>query len=342
MGLLPLLQALYDAGYGSDELFRLWGIDLNALSENACLSQQQELEMIATAQAIISDPLLALRVGAAVNLPSYGSYAMLMLSAPDVATACQLGLQFQQLTYGFLKQSVSFNETHVVLRFHHPDLPLPIRHFVVDREMAGVRSFILEMVRGSEHFIRIGLARPRPDESLLQPYSRYLGERVNYDQSHSWISLPKLFLSQQMPHANSLAHRIYLRKCKAELKKRQPGNMSISQQIQQQLTWFDGQQPSIREMAQMVQLSERTLRRRLAEAGTSYRQLLDLHRQQRALQLVCDEQLSVNQAAEKLGYCDSTSFLKAFRRWTGTTPGMLQRQKSHSHQQPLEQARLSS
>jgi AraC-like DNA-binding protein len=66
-------------------------------------------------------------------------------------------------------------------------------------------------------------------------------------------------------------------------------------------------------------MSERSLRRHLSEAGTSYRELVDDVRKERALCLLEAEQ-SISSIAQHLGFSDATAFARAFRRWTGRAP----------------------
>ncbi|MCP1644881.1 AraC-like DNA-binding protein [Pseudomonas citronellolis] len=74
--------------------------------------------------------------------------------------------------------------------------------------------------------------------------------------------------------------------------------------------------PDIQSVARHLRLTERTLRRRLAAEGCSYRQILDDARQARARKLLRTE-LPVERISELLGYSDASSFRHAFRRWTG-------------------------
>lgn len=79
----------------------------------------------------------------------------------------------------------------------------------------------------------------------------------------------------------------------------------------------------MREAAKTLGLSERTLRRRLDAEGTSFRERLDQVRRSRALELLAHEE--VGPVARSLGFVDSRSFQRAFRRWTGVTPGAYKR-----------------
>jgi AraC-like DNA-binding protein len=76
----------------------------------------------------------------------------------------------------------------------------------------------------------------------------------------------------------------------------------------------------VEQVARLLGASPRTLQRRLDEAGTSYRDVLDLVRHQRAAELVLVEELSIADIAERIGYDDPAVFTRAFKRWTGRSP----------------------
>jgi transcriptional regulator GlxA family with amidase domain len=74
-------------------------------------------------------------------------------------------------------------------------------------------------------------------------------------------------------------------------------------------------------------MSERNLRRKLQEEGTSFTRLADELRAQVAIKYVRDSNLSVEDIAFALGFSDAASFRHAFRRWTDATPQDYRRAK---------------
>jgi AraC-like DNA-binding protein len=78
--------------------------------------------------------------------------------------------------------------------------------------------------------------------------------------------------------------------------------------------------PSRRGAARRLGLHERTLGRRLQDAGTTFHALLDETRVTVARQLLQSTDAPVGKIAAALGYRDSTVFARAFRRHVGTTP----------------------
>jgi AraC-like DNA-binding protein len=74
-------------------------------------------------------------------------------------------------------------------------------------------------------------------------------------------------------------------------------------------------------IARKLRLSLRTLGRRLEEEGTTYKALLDEVRRKLALHHLGRSEASIAEVACLLGFADVTTFHRAFKRWTGETPG---------------------
>ncbi|HVP29803.1 MAG TPA: helix-turn-helix transcriptional regulator [Myxococcota bacterium] len=80
-----------------------------------------------------------------------------------------------------------------------------------------------------------------------------------------------------------------------------------------------GIQPTLADVARKLGVSPRTLRRRLAEVNTTYRQQLDDVLAARALDLLA-EGIRSEEIAHSLGFSDASAFRRAFKRWTGRSP----------------------
>jgi AraC-like DNA-binding protein len=81
-----------------------------------------------------------------------------------------------------------------------------------------------------------------------------------------------------------------------------------------------GGEPRQEDVAARLKLSLRSLQRRLAEQGSSYREVLNDTRHQLALQHLSSDELSVGEIAFLLGFSEVSAFTRAFRRWTGQSP----------------------
>jgi AraC-like DNA-binding protein len=79
-------------------------------------------------------------------------------------------------------------------------------------------------------------------------------------------------------------------------------------------------EPSQEDIAEMLNMSARTLQRKLGEAGTTYKEILDDTRRALALAYLSVPRHSVSEVTYLLGFSAGSCFTRAFRRWTGQSP----------------------
>jgi AraC-like DNA-binding protein len=89
---------------------------------------------------------------------------------------------------------------------------------------------------------------------------------------------------------------------------------ALSENLAAELPGFD-------DMAEQLNLSARTLRRRLEEEGTSYQRIKDNCRRDRAIELLLYSNEPVSEVAFLIGFSDASAFHRSFKKWTGVAPG---------------------
>lgn len=105
-----------------------------------------------------------------------------------------------------------------------------------------------------------------------------------------------------------------------------PPSRRLTAQVEQKLeAALETGDIGIDRIARGLGYSRQTLYRRLKEEGTTYERLLDGLRRRLALRLVRDHGLSVKEIAYRLGFSDPAAFSRAFKRWTGASPGEMRR-----------------
>ena len=85
------------------------------------------------------------------------------------------------------------------------------------------------------------------------------------------------------------------------------------------------------QIADTFGIRERTLHRRLQRAGTTFRKELDRARESVSQQLLGSTTLPVYDIASSLGYADTSGFIRAFQRWSGTSPASWRKRFSKLH-----------
>lgn len=102
----------------------------------------------------------------------------------------------------------------------------------------------------------------------------------------------------------------------------QASTMSITHRISEILgNDFRQEMPSFEALTRFLNMSARTLRRRLEKEGTSYQRIKDNVRRDAAISMLSREGLTVSEVAELVGFSDPSAFHRSFKKWTGQSPG---------------------
>lgn len=321
LGLLPLFKVVEEYGVDPEKLLAKRGWSIDGMTGAAIIDQDFELQIVADALEQTDDPLLGLKVGAEVSFTAYGIYAMLLMTAPTLAEATKVSVQFQALSLLFSQMTLKQDGDYIEVCYFAPEAKPDLRRFIADRDMMGAFVFLQEMATEEEQrLIQMGTTRERPSEKDCRVFRKYFGKDITFGCSYSYFRIPHHMLSRRQKHGNELAHKLYKIQAFEMLNQFYPDVEDTVARIKQVISGYDSSYPSLPEMAKMFGCSERTLRRKLDEADTSYRDLLDEHKKARALDMLSAKDVSVNELSNALGYTEAASFLRAFKRWTGTTP----------------------
>ncbi len=160
---------------------------------------------------------------------------------------------------------------------------------------------------------------PRPAHADEYRYFFY-GEQA-FGQTRSliridakYLDLPVIRSEQDLDELFEEAPYIFLVK---------PNNTaSINAQIRQILERSqDNEMPDFESIAFQLNTSTQTLRRRLKDEQTSFQEIKDQVRRDIAIYHLTQNKLSINEIALKVGFTEPSTFHRAFKKWTGVTPG---------------------
>jgi AraC-like DNA-binding protein len=179
-------------------------------------------------------------------------------------------------------------------------------------------------------FSRIQLHYPAP--SQFRHYQHHCGCPIEFNTPASALWLPASTLDALLPLANQITQKQTIAICELEMKRvEQIQKGDIRWLVSHTLTNCQVLPESLDVFAEQLNLSPRTLRRRLQSAGTHYRQLYQQHQLQLALQNLADEHIKFDDIAKTCGFKDSASFRNAFIRWTNMTPSKYRRSFDHPY-----------
>ncbi len=265
------------------------------------------------------DAGFGLKAGAGVGPASFNVVSYLLQSAPTLRAALALVQKYQRLiSDGGRFQTITGPEACWVV-YHPRKGALAFSPHQIETVLASV-VVIARCDTGSAlrpQRVQLSQARIGP----LAGYREVFQCPVDFEQAFSGVLLANAQLDAPLPQANAQLAQAHQQQAAARLAalSRQDGleqtlRMWIASQLQ-------GQAPARAQAARALGLSERTLARRMRAEGLSYSALLDGVRRDAALQAVAQTTRALSDIALALGYAEPSVFTRAFRRWTGATPG---------------------
>jgi AraC-like DNA-binding protein len=186
--------------------------------------------------------------------------------------------------------------------------------------LIGLRNVGCELT-GREPWRPIDVAMPEP--AYYRRFAHLVPE-LRFDQPVSQIVLLENDLDIPLLTPDRAALRLSAERCE-QLLRALGGDTPVEQRILKVVLKEDGP-ISFDKTAAALGTSTRTLRRRLAKANVMFSELVETARCERALLLMGSQSVSLDEIAEQLGYSNVSNFVRAFRRWTGTTPSAYRRE----------------
>lgn len=167
----------------------------------------------------------------------------------------------------------------------------------------------------------VAFMHPRPVDTSV--HEAVFGCPVRFNAEESAIAVDATLVDLPLPHANEQVRRIMADLCTQLLKQLgnalEPSWLAIARRTV--LDSFQRGFPELADVASATGLSEQELKDKLAERGLSFRAFIDDLRQALAVGYMRDPSLSLVDVAYLLGFSEQSAFQRAFKRWTGQTPG---------------------
>jgi len=261
-------------------------------------------------------PYYGLRVGQRAGLAAMGAVGYLVQSAPSVRAALDALAQHLQVHDSGGLVDVEVDGTFASLGYTVVQHGVDGVDQIQDLSMA-VAVNILRALCGSDWVpTEVVFAHRRPVEP--EPFRQFFRCPIRFDAERTAVVFRRELLGQPPLGADPLLHRLMtdlIRELEARAKPDWVGSLRPLLR-----TMVVSPDCSLSALAKRVGVHSRTLNRRLGDAGTSFLQLREEVRYTVARQLLENTTSSTAQIASRLGYADSSSFCRAFKRWSGTGP----------------------
>jgi len=257
-----------------------------------------------------------LLVGQRMDLPSLGLIGLLMKTSPTVGDALRSLITFLHLHSQGAVMALRQEGDLALLTYDALEPGLE----AADQTGDGAVSWSLNVIRtlcgpGFQP-VEVSFAHRRPND--IEAFRKLFRVPLYFDAEHYALVFSRDWLSKKPPGADPELQGPIKNQVDALEAKH---SLEFPDQVRSVLrsALMTGH-CSEEQIAALFSMRSHTLIRRLEAFDTSYHELVDEGRFEIARQMLENTSLSVANIGESLGYSRSSSFIRAFRRWSGTTP----------------------
>jgi AraC-like DNA-binding protein len=319
--LQPLLETAAARGVSSTALAQAAGLADDALSPlPETLAAEDYERLLDIGSELAADPHFGLHVGERVKLGTYNVYGLILLSCRDFGQALQQTLRFESLAHDLGRSTLQVDGALAEYQWQ-PNNAGASRH-LVESVFAGIRVFGNWLAGAPLPPAPISFTHAAPAD--CSEHARIFGASVTFGSARNSASFDAGLLAWPVPNADvgmyPLLQQHAEQLLKEKLRAENDGGIvalvraSISRNLAQDRVRL----PLI---AQELNVTQRTLQRKLQEAGLSFQQVLDQTRHDLAIDYLRQGQLGIAEIAFMLGFQEQSSFNHAFKEWTGLNPG---------------------
>ena len=285
------------------------------------ISGEQHALILSNALRVSQDPSIAYEIGLASQITKHGFIGFGLMSCATVGDALALSQRYLSARVPLFHTNIHQEGGHMVVELQATRPLGSLYEAIFNMVLVELCCLFGRIIHGgstpsgwqSEIWV------PYAEPSYYARYKERL-PRFHFNQSSPQIRFPISLLDTPIASANPATAQIAIAQCEQEMAKMVRSELTLSVQVSELFQRHRYQYPDLNTLAQILHMSERTLKRRLQAEGQSYQRLLDAARYQHACDLLHNISLSIEAIAQSLGYQDPANFTRAFRKWSGLSP----------------------
>jgi AraC-like DNA-binding protein len=316
---------VFDLGVAPGDLLALAELPADLFGrKDAVLTPAQYFRFFLGLEKLVGDAELPVRLGGGISVEAFDAALFACLCSPNLNVAFTRLAAYKRLC-GPLSLDVCIGEnyTEVIIECYGHDGPLPCS--LCATELA----FFTQLARlATRHAISPIEAELTVLPSQVGPCENFLGCRLEQGSSNrirfSTEDAKRPFLTE-----NLAMWRFFEPELRARLSKLDAEASTRERVRSALLDMLPSGQSSIDDISSRLAMSKRSLQRHLADEAISYQDVLNGTRQELASYYLAHSTISPGEIAFLIGFQDTNSFLRAFKAWTGVTPGEYRNLHAH-------------
>lgn len=319
--LLEYLELLRDRDIPARQLLAGTGISLKALSSSDYVIDIEQLDaVVMNLIRITGQSDIAFAVGERFDPSNMGIVGYALLSSRTLRDAMRLWHQYSNPLLGSpLRLAVHEKRgTHweMVVNPMSPRVELQ-RFFIEEFLVSGVKLFRL-LATQPPSFISLAFAYPRPPHHAR--YRETFNCLVEFDAPETLFRFRSPGLDTPIRSNDEEINRVVSHYCR-DILQQLPRAGTVEPRLRSMFLVNSSQLPRRDEASKQLGISHSTLNRRLKRNGRTYRQIKQDFRIDLAKQYLDSDHMTQKQISHALGFTSPSAFCRAFKHWTGQTPG---------------------
>ncbi|REE07534.1 AraC-like DNA-binding protein [Paraburkholderia sp. BL27I4N3] len=319
---LALLSVLNEQGCATHDALTGTDIEHRALLDwRTKISLCQQLQLHRNGVRMMSATSLALAAGRRLRLSSFGFAGGAFASADSLATAIEMTNRFAPLMGAkfHLKLRKEGSEAVLGFEFLH-SFDIQEQRFCIELEMSKMLTLLREAISPDFRLTSVALnTSAELGGTNNREYAITFGTYPSFNAPNCEMRFDSRWLRANPVARCNLMYESCVASCERIMSKVERCD-DVCMRVKNRLLSYTDTLPTLTELAQWMNVSPRTLRRKLADQGMSYNQLVDEVRKQLAINFLSTSRMSAEEISGRVGYSDASNFRHAFRRWTGLSP----------------------
>jgi len=261
-------------------------------------------------------------VGSRFTLTHAGLLGFAAMSCANLREMFDIDMRYFSLTMLHIDLKLFEGAEDCVLELNIDHLPADVRRFFIERDLAGIVSTVGAFAYAVvERYAEQVTAEVSVDKEVLSPLLTLIPvQNISFERAHNRLHFPRAMFDEPLPQADSHTLQMCVAQCDV-LMQRNEQRRGITAVVRSKLFRESGRFPTLPEMAADLDVHPRTLRRQLAEEGTSFRALLNEARLRARPSTCCATSASPSTKCQS-GWATPTLRRSATRskRWHGVPP----------------------
>ena len=279
-------------------------------------------QMILNAYQGLNNPSLGLQLGSELGLTTHGMLGIAALSSLTYGDAIQLTARFFKCRFPLIECHYTETDDAITLELHESISIAEVKPFLIESIYASLRGVSKLLIADYCEKIIFEFDFPEPD--YKKHYVKILGHNLRFNQPVNRMLVPRDIKLVALKMAEPLTRELAEKSCEKVLE-HFPEKISITEKIRSILNCdehelLDFTFPQMENIAVSLNMSPRTLRRRLKLEGTCLQDLVDEVRKKLAVRYLTETELSITQISSQLDFNDASYFSRSFKRWLGVSP----------------------